>query len=166
MIVMNIKIKKHVLLYEGYKLKCAIGKSGITSAKKEGDFATPKGIFKLGSLYYRPDRNKVLKCSIKKKIIKKKMGWCDDIRSKKYNQEISFPFKFGAEKLYRKDRVYDLLIIIEYNFYPVVKKKGSAIFLHIADDKYKPTKGCVAISKKNFLKILPLINKRTKISIS
>ena len=94
------------------------------------------------------------------------MGWCDDIRSKKYNQEISFPFKFGAEKLYRKDRVYDLLIIIEYNFYPVVKKKGSAIFLHIADDKYKPTKGCVAISKKNFLKILPLINKRTKISIS
>ena len=163
---MNIIIKKHFLIYKGYKLKCSIGKSGIKYSKKEGDLATPKGIFKLGLLYYRKNRNKSLKSKLKKRVIKKNMGWCDDIRSKKYNQEINFPFKFGAEKLYRKDRIYDLLIIIEYNFYPIVKKKGSAIFLHIADDKYKPTKGCVAISKKNFLKILPLINKRTKISIS
>ena len=163
---MNIKIKKHLLLYKNYKLKCSIGKSGITSFKKEGDFATPKGTFKLGTLYYRKDNNKPLKCKIKKRIIKKKMGWCNDSRSKKYNQEITFPFKYRAENLYRKDQIYDLFINIKYNFSPVIKKKGSAIFLHIANIKYKPTRGCVAISKKDFLKILPLISKNTKISIS
>ena len=162
---MNIKIKKHLLLYKDYKLKCAIGKSGIIRSKKEGDLATPKGTFELGTFYYRKDNNKPLKCKIKKKIIKKKMGWCNDSRSKKYNKEISFPFKYGAEKLYRKDKIYDLFINIKYNFSPVIKEKGSAIFLHITDGKYKPTKGCVAIAKKDFLKILPLINNKTKISI-
>ena len=162
---MNIKIKKHLLLYKDYKLKCAVGKSGITSSKKEGDLATPKGTFGLGMFYYRKDNNKPIKCKIGKKIIKKKMGWCNDSRSKKYNKEISFPFKYSAEKLYRKDKMYDLFINIKYNFSPVVKKKGSAIFLHITDSKYKPTKGCVAIAKKDFLKILPLINNKTKISI-
>ena len=162
---MNIKIKKHLLLYKGYKLKCAIGKSGIISSKKEGDLATPKGTFELGMFYYRKNNNHPLKCKIKKRIIKKRMGWCNDSRGKKYNQEISFPFKYGAEKLYRKDRIYDLFINIKYNSHPVIKEKGSAIFLHIIDSKYKPTKGCIAISKNDFLKILPLINKKTKISI-
>ena len=94
------------------------------------------------------------------------MGWCNDSRSKKYNQEISFPFKYRAEKLYRKDKIYDLFINIKYNSYPTIKNKGSAIFLHITDEKYKPTKGCVATSKNNFLRILPLIDTKTKILIS
>ena len=163
---MHIKIKNRFLRYKDYKLKCSVGKSGITSFKKEGDLTTPKGIFGLDKLYYRKDRIKLVKCKVKKKIIKKKMGWCDDSRSKKYNKEINFPFKYRAEKLYRKDNIYDLFINIKYNFWPVVKGKGSAIFLHIADKKYKPTKGCIALSKKDFLKILPLISKKTKIRIS
>ena len=162
---MNIIIKKHFLLCKDYKLKCSIGKSGITHFKKEGDLATPKGTFKLGLLYYRKDRNKSLVSKIKKRVIKKSMGWCNDIGSKKYNQEITFPFKHGAEKLYRKDKMYDIFINIKYNHAPIVKGNGSAIFLHLADAKYKPTKGCIAIQKKDFLKILPLINKTTKILI-
>ena len=162
---MNIIIKKHFLIYQGYKLKCSIGKSGAVRFKKEGDLATPKGTFKIGLLYYRKDRNKSLKSKIKKRVIKKNMGWCDDSRSKKYNQEITFPFKDRAEKLYRKDKMYDIFINIKYNHSPIVKGNGSAIFLHLADTKYKPTKGCIAILKKDFLKILPLINKNTKILI-
>ena len=162
---MNIIIKKHFLLYQGYKLKCSIGKSGLTNFKKEGDLATPKGLFKLGLLYYRKDRIKSLKCKIKKKVIKKSMGWCNDSRSKKYNREIYFPFKYNAEKLYREDKIYDIFINIKYNQFPIVKGKGSAIFLHLCSKKYKPTSGCVAILKKNFLKILPLINYSTKILI-
>ena len=92
------------------------------------------------------------------------MGWCNDSRSKKYNQEIYFPFKYSAEKLYRKDNVYDIFINIKYNLYPTIKKGGSAIFLHLSNN-YKPTLGCVAISKEDFLKIIPLINKNTKILI-
>jgi len=163
---MNIIIKNCLLLYKGYKLKCSIGKLGTIKLKREGDLATPRGTFKLGPLYYRKDRNKIPKSNIKRKIIKKNMGWCDDSKSKKYNREISFPFKYRAEKLYRKDRIYDLLINIKYNFCPAIKDKGSAIFLHITDHRYKPTKGCIAISKNDFLKILPLINNKTKILIS
>ena len=88
-----------------------------------------------------------------------------DIKSKFYNREISFPFKYRAEKLYRKKNIYDLLINIKYNQKPVIKGKGSAIFLHIANKKYKPTKGCISIKKVDFLKILPKIKKRTKIII-
>ena len=162
---MNIVIKKHFLLYKGYKLKCSIGKSGITSFKKEGDLATPKGEFKLGTLYFRKDRTKNPKCKLKTKTIKKNMGWCNDSRSQKYNQEINFPFKYRAEKLHRKDNIYDILINIKYNHSPILKGKGSAIFLHLAKRKYRPTSGCVAISKKDFIKILPLIKKNTKIII-
>jgi len=162
---MNIIIKKNLLLYKGYKIKCSIGKSGINSSKKEGDLTSPKGQFKLGLLYYRKDRIKHLKCKIKKKIIKKNMGWCDDSRSKKYNREINFPFKYRAEKLYRKDKIYDILINIKYNYQPTKKKRGSAIFLHLTNN-YKTTLGCIAISKNNFLKIIPLINKNTKIFIN
>ena len=163
---MNIKVKNHLLLYKGYKLKCSIGKSGIKKSKKEGDLATPKGVFQLGCLYYRNDRIKKLKSKLKKKIIKKNMGWCNDSKSKKYNKEIYFPFKYKAEKLYKKNGIYDLFIDIKYNSKPIIKNKGSAIFLHIAQNKYKPTQGCVALSKKDFLKILPLINRKTKISIT
>ena len=162
---MNIIIKKHFLLYKSYKLKCSIGKSGITKFKKEGDLATPKGLFKLGTLYYRKDRNKILDSKLKKKIIRKNMGWCDDARSKKYNREINFPFKYKAEKLHRKDKIYDIFINIKYNYCPIVKGKGSAIFLHLSNINYKPTSGCLAIAKKDFLKILPLISKNTRISI-
>jgi len=162
---MNIIIKKRSLLYRGYKFKCCIGKKGISYSKKEGDLCTPKGLFKLGSLYYRKDRIKLNKCKIKSKIIKKSMGWCDDIKSEKYNQEISFPYKYNAEKLYRTDKIYDIFINIKYNYFPTHKGRGSAIFLHLTNKSYKPTKGCIAIQKKDFLKILPLINRKTKILI-
>jgi len=162
---MNIIIKNRFLLYKGYKIKCSIGKNGTTSSKKEGDLYTPKGIFKIGALYYRKDRIKLNKCKIKKKIIKKNMGWCNDIKSQKYNREIYFPFKYTAEKLYLSKKIYDIFINIKYNYTPALKGKGSAIFLHLTNKKYKGTKGCIAIHKKDFMKILPLINKKTKILI-
>ena len=93
------------------------------------------------------------------------MGWCDDIKSEKYNREIYFPFKYSAERLYLNKKIYDIFINIKYNYAPVLKSKGSAIFLHLTNKKYKTTKGCIAIHKKDFMKILPLINKRTKILI-
>ena len=92
------------------------------------------------------------------------MGWCDDIRSKKYNKEINFPFKFGAEKLYRRDDIYDYLVVINYNTKKTIPNKGSAIFLHLTKN-YKPTLGCIAVSKKDFTILLKIINKKSKIKI-
>ena len=93
------------------------------------------------------------------------MGWCDDSNSKNYNKEIKLPNRYSAEHLYRRDRIYDILINIKYNQNPIRKNKGSAIFLHLTNKKYKPTKGCIGILKKDFLKILPSIKFKTKIII-
>jgi L,D-peptidoglycan transpeptidase YkuD (ErfK/YbiS/YcfS/YnhG family) len=162
---MNIKLKKNFLYFDKYRIKCAIGKRGITHKKLEGDNKTPVGVFKFSSIFYRKDRIKKIKSSLKKNVIKKNMGWCDDSNSKLYNKLIRFPFKFRAEKLWLKDNVYDILLIINYNTRPVVKKKGSAIFLHIAKKNYPPTKGCVAVSIKDMNLLLSKIKTKTKIKI-
>ena len=162
---MNIRLKRGYLYYLNFKIKCTIGKNGVTKNKHEGDLKTPKGIFKLKKVFYRRDRIKFFKSPIKKYYIKKNIGWCDDPSSKYYNKEIKFPFKHSAEKLWRKDNIYDLIIVLNYNLNPIIKNKGSAIFLHICKKNYAPTKGCVAINKKDIMNLLINIKKNTKIVI-
>ena len=94
------------------------------------------------------------------------MGWCNDIKSKDYNKLISFPFKFTAEKLYRKDNIYDLILVLNYNMNPIRKGKGSAIFIHIAKNNYRATEGCVALKKNILKKIINKLNKNIKVIIS
>lgn len=162
---MNIILKNRFLYYQNYKLRCSIGKSGISAKKKEGDNKTPRGEFKLKYILYRKDRISNIRTNIKKIEIKKNMGWCDDLRSEKYNKLINFPFEFSAEKLWVQNNTYDIILVIDYNLNPVIKNKGSAIFLHIAKNNYKPTRGCVAISKKDVKFLLSKINKKTKLKI-
>ncbi len=162
---MNIEIKNKFLYFQKYKLRCSIGKRGISNKKKEGDKKTPKGEFKLKYILYRKDRIFDLKTKLKKIIIKKKMGWCDDPNSNYYNKIINYPFKYSAEKLWIKDNIYDIIIVIDYNLSSVIKNKGSAIFLHIAKKKYQSTNGCIAVSKKNIRLIASKINKKTKLKI-
>ncbi len=162
---MHIIVKNKILSYKDYKVKCTIGKRGIKSRKKEGDLTTPRGIFKIKELYYRKDRIKDLRTKVKKIIIKKNMGWCDDSSSSKYNKIIKLPFNFSHEKLYRKDNIYDLMLVINFNMRPIKKNKGSAIFIHVAKKDFSPTKGCIAIKKNELKKLLKIINKNTKINI-
>ena len=162
---MHIFVKNNYLRYGDYKVKCAVGKRGIGLKKKEGDLITPRGTFKIKALFYRKDRVKKLKTIILKKIITKKIGWCDDPSSAMYNKLISYPFKFSSEKLHRSDNIYDIVLVLNFNMSPAKKNKGSAIFLHIASKNYSPTRGCLAINKSDLLKILPQINKKTKLII-
>ena len=162
---MNIKLKNKFIYIHEYRIKCAIGKRGITDKKVEGDNKTPAGVFRFDSLFYRKDRLKKIKSKLPKKIIKKNMGWCDDTRSKYYNKLIRFPFILSAEKLWLNENIYDILLVINYNTKPVIKKKGSAIFLHIAKKNYKPTRGCIAISKKDMNLLISKINIKTKLKI-
>jgi len=162
---MNIELKNKFLYFQKYKLRCSVGKRGITLKKKEGDKKTPKGEFKFKYILYRKDRIFDLKTRLKKIVIKKEMGWCDDPNSNNYNKIINFPSKYSAEKLWKKENVYDIIIVIDYNLNPLIKNKGSAIFLHIAKRKYQPTNGCIAVSKKNIRLIANAINKKTKIKI-
>ena len=162
---MHISLKNNYLYFYNYKIKCSIGKRGLTSKKKEGDYKTPKGNFKFEFLLFRKDRVKNIHSKLKKIKITKYMGWCDDPDSKKYNRLIRFPFKKSAEKLFLKKKIYDLILVINFNRKPTIKKRGSAIFLHLVEKRFIPTKGCIAIQKKDFLKILPLIRKKTKLKI-
>ena len=163
---MNIRLINKFLYFDNYKLKCSLGKRGITNNKKEGDQKTPKGTFLFKSIFYRKDKISNLKSALNKKIIKKNMGWCNDPGSKHYNKLIYFPFKESAEKLWLAKRVYDVIVVINYNLKPVIKNKGSAIFLHIAKKSYSPTKGCVAINKKDMLFLITKINNKTKLIIN
>ena len=158
--------KSGYIQYKNLKFRCALGKAGIKKKEKEGDNVTPKGIFKITSMYYRPDRIKNIITAIKKIKIKKNMGWCDDPDSHFYNQQISLPNKFGHEKLYRNDSLYDLILVLNYNVNPIIKNKGSAIFIHVAKKNYKKTKGCVALKKKHLIELISKIKKNTKIKIN
>ena len=163
---MIIVKKSGYLKYKNFKFRCALGKNGIGKKIKEGDNITPRGTFKITKIYYRPDKIKKLITFFKKIKIKKNMGWCDDPKSKFYNKQIKLPYKFGHERLYRSDNIYDIIAVLNYNINPIIKNKGSAIFLHIAKNNYKLTAGCVAIKKNNLIKLLKIIKKNTKLKIS
>ena len=163
---MTILIKnKHTLQIDQFKFRCCIGKRGLTKNKKEGDKKTPRGTFGIENLYYRKDRLEKPLTSLKCIKIEKDMGWCDDIFvPKKYNKIIKIDKKIKHEKLNRKDHKYDLLIPIKYNFKKPISGLGSCIFIHLTKN-YKPTAGCVALKKKDFLIMLKLIKKNSKIKI-
>ena len=111
---MHVLIKKNHLVLKDYKIKCAVGKRGISKKRREGDLITPKGIFKIKKVYYRKDRVKNLITKIKKIAIKKDMGWCDDPKSQKYNKPVKFPFKYKSEKLFRSDNIYDIILVLDF----------------------------------------------------
>jgi len=162
---MIITIKnKNTLILDDFKFKCCVGKYGVTKHKIEGDKKTPKGTYGLDNLFFRKDKFSKLDTKLKTIPITKNMGWCDDVKSKKYNKLIRVHNKIKHEKIFRKDSNYDLIIPIKYNMTRPKRSKGSAIFLHLTKN-YKKTLGCVAIQKKDMLILIKLINKKTKIKI-
>ena len=161
---MHILINKKYLTFNNYKAKCSVGKRGIGQKRKEGDLITPKGKYKIKYIMYRKDRVKI-QSKIKKIIIKKEMGWCDDPNSRHYNKIIKLPTSYKHEKLYKKENIYDIIIVLNYNMDPIVKNKGSAIFIHVAKKNYKKTEGCIAVKKAHLLKIVKDLKKKTMVLI-
>tara|TARA_B100000686_G_scaffold237521_1_gene245554 strand:+ start:2023 stop:2511 length:489 start_codon:yes stop_codon:yes gene_type:complete len=156
---------KETLIFDDFSFKCCIGKNGTTNKKMEGDMKTPEGLFSLGKIYYRKDRNIKPISKLNSISINKKMGWCNDVTNKKYNKLITVNKKIGHEKMFRKDYKYDYLITINYNAKNTKIGKGSAIFIHLTKN-YLPTAGCIGIKKKDMLILLKLIKKKTKIKIN
>ena len=162
---MTIIIKnKETLIFDNFTFKCCVGKNGTTNKKNEGDKKTPKGLFSLSNVYYRKDRNLKPITKLHTIPITKKMGWCNDVKNKKYNKLIKINNSTRHEKMFRKDYKYDYIIPINYNTKNTKIGKGSAIFIHLSKT-YKKTAGCVALKKKDLLILLKLINRKTKIKI-
>ena len=162
---MHILINKKYLTYGQYKVKCAIGKRGIGYKKKEGDLITPIGQYKIKFILYRKDRVNKIQTKLRKVVLKKNMGWCDDPNSKKYNTLVYLPFNHRYEKLFKKENTYDIILVLNYNMNPIKRNKGSAIFIHVAKKNYKKTKGCIATGKTQLLKIIKKIKNDTKVKI-
>jgi L,D-peptidoglycan transpeptidase YkuD (ErfK/YbiS/YcfS/YnhG family) len=161
----DIVVSDNRLEFHGKTYRCAFGKGGFSTHKKEGDGATPLGKFLLRECWYRADRIAKPNTKLPLRVISENDGWCDDPKSPEYNKPVALPFAFSHEKLFRDDHVYDLIVPIGYNDDPIVPGKGSAIFMHLAHDDYKPTEGCIALAKPDFLAILPAIDANTTIEI-
>ena len=156
---------KDTLIIDEFRLKCSIGRGNLKKNKVEGDGSTPRGKFRIGTLYWRSDRVQKPNTKLFCKPIKKKMAWCNDSKSKFYNKEIKVNKKIKFEKIYRNDYKYNYFILLKYNYTNSKKNKGSAIFIHLTKD-YKKTAGCIALSKKDFLILAKLINEKSKIIIN
>jgi L,D-peptidoglycan transpeptidase YkuD (ErfK/YbiS/YcfS/YnhG family) len=167
--------KKYFLKVGNKVFKCQIGLGGSkkTIKKVEGDKTTPIGKWYLKSIYYRPDR--VLRPKLKKKnILKinritKYCGWCDDIRSHYYNKYITIndsrSLNINYESLWRQDNAYDIIIETSHNTKPVIKNRGSAIFIHCSFENLRTTGGCVALKKRDLMFLIKNLNSEAYIQI-
>jgi L,D-peptidoglycan transpeptidase YkuD (ErfK/YbiS/YcfS/YnhG family) len=146
-------------------LRCALGRSGISADKVEGDGCTPAGRFPIRRLFYRPDRVREIACAFPALPISPADGWCDAPEDANYNRLVTLPYPARHETLWREDALYDLLLVIGHNDDPVVPGKGSAVFLHLAQPDYRPTEGCVAFARADFVRLLEALDRSTEVVI-
>lgn len=147
-------------------IQAAIGKTGLSHRKREGDGASPAGAFTLNLAYFRPDRLNRILTSAASRPLNRSLGWCDDKASRRYNRPIPAGSSQSHEKLWRDDNVYDIVIPTSHNQSPRVLGAGSAIFLHLARPGYAPTEGCVAITLSDMRRLLPRLSRAAKLVIA
>jgi L,D-peptidoglycan transpeptidase YkuD (ErfK/YbiS/YcfS/YnhG family) len=149
-----------------WRMRCAVGKGGISDEKHEGDGATPVGAFVMRQLLFRPDREARPKTLLPSSAISPSDGWCDAPRDKAYNRPVHLPYRASAENLWRDDHLYDLLVVLGYNDDPVVPGQGSAIFLHLAAPDFAPTVGCVALGRDDLLTVLAIADRASRVIVA
>lgn len=136
-------------------IPCSLGRGGLTNHKREGDGRTPRGQFPLLAFYMRRDRLRRVSSGIAVAPIRPADGWCDDPTNRRYNRPVSLPFAGRHEKMWRKDRLYDVVGVLDYNYSRRISGRGSAIFFHVMGEGAKATEGCVAIAINDFRRLLP-----------
>lgn len=146
-------------------IPCALGRSGVTRMKREGDGATPAGTFKLLSVAFRADRVNRPRTILPVQALDQTDGWCDDPVHPRYNRPVDLPFSASHERMWRNDRLYDIVVILDHNMHPPVKGRGSAIFFHIAHDNYRPTEGCIAVAPQHMRLILERAARGQKLTV-
>jgi L,D-peptidoglycan transpeptidase YkuD (ErfK/YbiS/YcfS/YnhG family) len=153
------------LEFEGVTYRCALGRAGVTTDKREGDGATPAGRFPLRKAWYRPDRMPPPMTFLALGPTLKSDGWCDDPEHPDYNRAVKLPFAASHERMWREDELYDLVVFIGFNDDPPVPGRGSAIFMHVAKPDYAPTDGCVALDAMDLTRVLARCSRATELVI-
>ena len=154
-----------ILVVNGRPLRCAIGRGGISARKHEGDGATPVGNWPLRRVLYRADRVARPITALPIDVIGRNDGWCDASGDPNYNRAVSLPYPASAERLWRDDRIYDLIVVLGYNDVPRVRGLGSAIFLHLAREGFSPTEGCLALTERDLRFLLAGASRMSRIRI-
>lgn len=147
------------------RYRCALGQGGVRQDKREGDGATPAGLYPLRRLLYRADRLARPDSKLPMAEIQPEDGWCDAPDDAAYNKAVTLPYGASAEAMWRADGLYDLVVITGHNDNPVVPGRGSAIFIHVASPDYGPTEGCVALARQDLLALLPVLDDNSEIQI-
>jgi len=143
-----------VLKVGGLAFPCALGRKGCRVRKREGDGATPVGRWRLVAVLYRPDRGRRPPTRLPVRPIRPDDGWCDAPTDRNYNRHVRHPYPASAERLWREDGLYDLVVVLDHNARPRVRGAGSAVFMHLARPGYQPTEGCIALSREHLLRLL------------
>ena len=158
-------ITQGLLTIDGKTYVCALGKCGIRALKREGDGATPLGTFRILSGFYRGDHVRLRSAALPMTPLSSRSGWCDDVSDRNYNRFVDLPYPASHETMLRKDALYDLVLVLDYNIVPRKKRLGSAIFFHVARAGYEPTEGCVALPFAVLNKMLPHLSSRTMLRV-
>ena len=143
-----------VLLLGGERMRCALGRGGISTVKREGDGATPAGLLPLRQVFYRADRVARPRAAVPVELLAEQDGWCDDPAHRDYNMRVRLPHPGRHEALWRRDGLYDIVGVLGWNDRPVERGRGSAIFLHVARAGMAPTEGCLALELGDLVRVL------------
>jgi L,D-peptidoglycan transpeptidase YkuD (ErfK/YbiS/YcfS/YnhG family) len=161
----DLVYEQGTLSWPGGSARAACGKNGVRGDKREGDHASPAGIFPLVSVFYRPDRLAAPRTALPLTPLKPQDGWVDESADPRYNTLVTLPYPASHEELWRDDGLYDLIVVIGYNTAPVVPRKGSAIFLHVARPDFSGTEGCIAVAREVLAPLLGLLGPGSTINI-
>jgi L,D-peptidoglycan transpeptidase YkuD (ErfK/YbiS/YcfS/YnhG family) len=146
-------------------LACALGKGGSLAIKREGDGASPRGMWPVRCVLYRADRIVRPRTSLPVRALKPDDGWCDAPTDRNYNRHVRHPYPASAERLWRSDHLYDVVVVLGHNDRPRRRGMGSAIFVHLARDGYQPTDGCIALAARDLQRALKHIGPTTRVRI-
>lgn len=163
--VISPRAARGTLQFAGLQLPCALGRSGCRVRKREGDGAAPVGQWRLLQVLYRPDRVQRPRTPLPVRAIREHDGWCDAPADRNYNRPVRLPYPAGAERLWREDDLYDVVVVLAYNVRPRARGRGSAIFLHVAKPGHAPTEGCIALARAHLLRLLAHLGTRTAIGV-
>lgn len=152
-LALSDKCARGILQFRNLRFPVAIGKSGVRASKREGDGATPRGEWPAVRLYYRPGRLRRPRTAMPVEPLRPDLGWCDQPFDRNYNRPIQLPYRASAEQLWRGDDLYDLILVLNYNFSRRTSGRGSAIFVHIARPGFPPTEGCIALKREHLLRL-------------
>lgn len=149
----------------GFRLPCALGRSGLKAMKREGDGATPLGTFRLQRVLWRADRGIRPRTRLPAAPIRPDDGWCDETADRNYNRNVRHPYPTSAERLWREDRLYDVVVVLDHNQRPRIKGRGSAVFMHVARAGLAPTAGCIALEARGLRLLLEHVGRSARVIV-